>query len=545
MSARTLDERVAALREVRELGEGRVPLAVLERIDSVLARTDGRRALSADHTVVGLFGATGSGKSSLLNALVGAEIARSHVRRPTTSEPLAVIWEPTGAVPLLDWLEVRDRRTGDTPIDPRATMLVLLDLPDFDSVEIAHREVAERLAGQVDVLVWVVDPQKYADAVLHADFLAHYSRHGAVTLVVLNQIDLLPAGEVGRVVESLRGLLAADGLPKARVLATSAATGEGIPELRAAVGALAAEKATITARLIADVGVVAAEVPDSGTPAKLKQSQQSALTEQLAVAAGVDVVAAAVASSYRKRSGIATGWPVVSWILRFRADPLTRLGLRPKKGANPEVHRTSMPAMNAGAQARVSLAVRSFADAAAEPLTENWRASIRDTALRALDRLPPALDLAVARTSLPTRASWWWALFVILQWLAIAAALGGVLWLLALGLLPRIGVTAPEVPEVEGWPLTTLLILGGVLLGVVLGIAGAAIGGAVGAHRRRRARKALLAQVGVVARDLVVTPISAELERATMFAGALDRAVDGQKKTSGGMTLPGGKKVVR
>jgi len=530
MSAATLDARIAALRDIRELGTGREPEALLVRIDAVVSRTEGRRALSADHTVVGLFGATGSGKSSLLNALVGSDIARSHVRRPTTSEPLAVTWEPAGAVPLLDWLEVRDRHIGDAPLDPRAPMLVLLDLPDFDSVELAHRKVAERLAGQVDVLVWVVDPQKYADAVLHADFLANYSRHGAVTLVVLNQVDLLPAAEVGRVVESLRGLLAADGLPSVRVLPVSAATGSGIDDLRAAIGALAAEKATITARLEADAAAIAAEVPTPGRPAKLPRSLESALTEQLAVAAGADTVAAAVAASYRKRSGQTTGWPVVSWILRFRPDPLARLGLKPRKGNDPEVHRTSMPAMNAGAQARVSLAVRSYADAAAEPLAENWRASIRDTASRALDRLPGALDLAIARASLPTRASWWWVLFSILQWVSILAALAGVLWLLALALLPNIGITAPRVPVVEGWPLTTLLILGGVLLGVVLGIAGAALAGGVGAHRRRRARRSLLAQVDVVARDLVTTPISAELERATMFANALEKAAGGGKK---------------
>src|SRR5690606_11100381 len=126
-----------------------------------------RRALSSEHTVIGLFGATGSGKSSLLNALVGADLARTHVRRPTTSEPLAVVTDSVGASELLDWLEVHDRHTLVAPIDSRATQLILLDLPDFDSVEVAHRITAERLASQVDALVWVVDPQKYADAVLH------------------------------------------------------------------------------------------------------------------------------------------------------------------------------------------------------------------------------------------------------------------------------------------------------------------------------------------------------------------------------------------
>ena len=35
--------------------------------------------------------------------------------------------------------------------------VVLLDLPDLDSVESAHRDIAERMTGMVDVIVWVTD----------------------------------------------------------------------------------------------------------------------------------------------------------------------------------------------------------------------------------------------------------------------------------------------------------------------------------------------------------------------------------------------------
>lgn len=524
----TLDSQLDALRRVHELGADRVPDAQLAAIDALLVRAEGRRALSADHTVVGLFGATGSGKSSLLNALVGESIAHSHVRRPTTSEPLAVIWDSTGAAALLDWLEVRDRHTRETPIDPRATQLILLDLPDFDSVQLEHRAIAERLAGQVDALVWVVDPQKYADAVLHTDFIATHARHGAVTIVVLNQIDLLPAAEVPRVIESLRGLLADDGLRGVRIIATSATTAAGVDELRAAIGVLAAAREAQAARLVADVSAMAAAVPSAGEAARSGKSDTKArardLTERLGDAAGVDVVAKAVAGSYRKRSGQATGWPLVSWILRFRADPLARLGLRPAKGAqrDPELHRSSMPSMNASAQAKVSLAVRSYADTVSAGLTEDWRAGIRDRGQSAIDGLPNRLDLAITRTTLPTKGSWWWVLFGIVQWIAIAAALAGVLWLLGIAFLPM--VPWPEVPKVEGWPLTTLLILGGVLLGVLLGILGAALGAATAASRRRRARKALLAQVAVVTQECVVAPLDEELERARSFDAALKAA---------------------
>ena len=49
--------------------------------------------------------------------------------------------------------------------------LVLLDLPDFDSVETAHRLEVDRIVELADALLWVVEPQKYADAALHDRYL--------------------------------------------------------------------------------------------------------------------------------------------------------------------------------------------------------------------------------------------------------------------------------------------------------------------------------------------------------------------------------------
>ena len=220
-----------------------------------------------------MFGATGSGKSSLVNALVGADVARTHVRRPTTSQALAVTWEPDGAIDLLDWLEVRERTVRDAPLDPRARQLVLLDLPDFDSVEQGNRAIAERLAGQVDALLWVVDPQKYADDVLHAQFITPHARHAEVTLLVLNQVDLLAPADVPKVVKSLREIADRDGIPKAKVIPVSARTGDGIADLRSALGDLAAARTVRDARLAADLATLAARMPAPGTVAAARRAR--------------------------------------------------------------------------------------------------------------------------------------------------------------------------------------------------------------------------------------------------------------------------------
>lgn len=503
-----------------------MPDALAEAADSLLERAAQRRERSPGYTVVGLFGATGSGKSSLINALVGADVARTHVLRPTTSEPLAVIWEPTGAVDLLDWLDVRERVVQDAPVDPRARQLLLLDLPDFDSVEQANRAVAERLAGQVDALLWVVDPQKYADDVLHAQFITPHARHADVTLLVLNQIDLLAPADVPKVVQSLRDIVQRDGIAKAKVLPVSARTGAGIGELRSALGDLAAARSARDSRLAADVATLASQMPGSGVPGRSVAARNDAravgrLRDDVAVAAGVDTVASAVARSYRKRSAQATGWPLVSWIPRLRADPLTRLGLGVRtKDRDPGVHRTSMPPMSSAARARLSRAVRGYSDAASEGLPEAWRSGIRGEAERSLGALPDALDLALASTPLPTRGSWWWPVFGVLQWIAVLAGLTGVGWLLAAAFLPAFGLPSIEIPRVEGWAVPTLLIAAAVLVGILLGLLAAAFGAASAASRRRRARHRLVLAVDAVLQRLVVEPVAADLDRVRAYSAA-------------------------
>lgn len=87
----SLDSRLAALLEAAELAEGRLPADVVSNARAVAERAGVRRSLSVDHTVAALAGATGSGKSSLFNALAGDELAAVGVTRPTTSTAQAAL----------------------------------------------------------------------------------------------------------------------------------------------------------------------------------------------------------------------------------------------------------------------------------------------------------------------------------------------------------------------------------------------------------------------------------------------------------------------
>ncbi|WP_320535887.1 GTPase [Pseudarthrobacter sp. IC2-21] len=529
--ASELDRRLAALKDARELGDGVLPDESLDEVRRLLDRAGSRRSLSAEHTVVGFFGATGSGKSSLFKAVSGAEIATAAARRPTTSEPLAGVWGADGSEPLLDWLEVRNRHHADpvAGFADEGTGLILLDLPDFDSTRAANRAIVERMVGLVDVLVWVLDPQKYADAAVHNDFLAPMAAHGAVTLVVLNQIDRLPERDVEPVLESLKGILARDGLGTVQVLGASALTGQGVDRVRNAIRGVVLRRQALSQRLAADVSRASrqlTEVSGIGEAAGVRKAATVRLTDELATAANVPLVVDAVATSYRMESTRRTGWPVTRWLLRFRADPLRRLNL--KSSAPSQLNRTSLPPAGAPERARTDAAVREFADAASDGAPGPWRAAIRGAAREGRDALPDALDQAIAGTDLMTfRKSWWWGVFNVVQWLALAVVVGGLGWLGVLAGLAYFQLPVPDVPRVEGWPLPTLMIAGGVALGIFLALTGKVISAGAARSRSAKARKRLRAAVGKVAGDLVVEPVEIEVSRLSSFNSALKAAAGG------------------
>ena len=545
-----LADRVRGLAEATEACQGRVPAEVISEAERVTRQVDRRLALSGSATVVALAGATGSGKSSLFNALSGTELARVGVTRPTTSEPLAVTWGDESTEDLLEWLQVPRRHalssgagtTGpvlDGPVrdGPVLDGLVLLDLPDHDSTQKSHQLQVDRLVQLVDVMVWVVDPQKYADAVLHERYLRPLVEHAPMMVLVLNQVDRLPPTERDACLRDLRRLLDSEGLQKTTVRAVSAETGEGLSELRELIGSRVADKLAAARRLAADVSTAADRLASASGDAEapeLTRRSLDTMNTTMAEAAGARVVGDAVRDAWRIRGAAATGWPVVAWIGRLKPDPLRRLHLdrlsagskgQPKEIDPTGVGRTSLPTRSGVQQARVDTAVRDLAAEASVGLTRGWTDAVKVAARSQEPRLPDALDRAVARTDLDVdRRRRWWQVVRVLQWILLAAVAAGLLWLAASFVLAYLQL--PPLPPVT-WgrlPAPTVLVLGGVLAGLLL--AGLSrIGVVVGASRRERAaRAALRRSVSAVTAELVVQPVRAELDRYARARAALTRA---------------------
>ena len=298
-----LGARIEGLDAAADAARGRLDDAVVDQAREAADRASGRMRLSAEHTVVAIAGATGSGKSSTFNWLTGLDLSAVGVRRPTTSWATACVWGTEGATELLEWLGIPPRHhvTRDSMLDAKREDhsldgVVMIDLPDHDSTELSHHLEVDRLVQLADLLVWVLDPQKYADAAIHDRYLAPYATHQDVMLVVLNHIDTVPESERDSMVADVRRLLDAEGLGEVPVLAVSAREGDGMPELKAEIMRRVSAKKSTKARIEADLKAAAQRLEEeSGTakPRALDRKRVAALEDAFADAAGVPTVVAA------------------------------------------------------------------------------------------------------------------------------------------------------------------------------------------------------------------------------------------------------------
>lgn len=224
---------------------------LIESVKAVRARL----AYPEDVLVVALAGGTGSGKSSLFNAICDEELVDVGGMRPTTAHPAAAVPEPyAGAMDgYVDLLGITERHTHS------GAQVCLIDLPDTDSVEIEHRHRVDSLLDRLDVVVWVTDPEKYRDARLHDDYLRPLAGHVGQFVFVMNQIDRLSPPEAEAVCHDLAEALAGDGLGEVEVIPVAAAPASGPPiGIEVLLSSLAArDRTTLYTKLLDDVSETA------------------------------------------------------------------------------------------------------------------------------------------------------------------------------------------------------------------------------------------------------------------------------------------------
>ncbi|MCK9396017.1 MAG: 50S ribosome-binding GTPase [Methylobacter sp.] len=161
---------------------------IARQLSDVDARTpdtlfdhDGSRPL-----IVAFMGGTGVGKSSLLNRLAGKAIARAGVERPTSREVTLYHHHSVAIKHLPEQLPLAQIKIAEHDDESRKHV-VWIDMPDFDSTEQSNKHQVLEWLPHIDVLIYVVSPERYRDEKAWRLLLAEGGRHA--WLFVLNQWD--------------------------------------------------------------------------------------------------------------------------------------------------------------------------------------------------------------------------------------------------------------------------------------------------------------------------------------------------------------------
>ncbi|MGP3915757.1 ABC transporter [Nonomuraea sp. NBC_00507] len=526
-----LAARLTALTKVVELGPGRLDRKLLNETNALLQRAGERLKLSSEHTVVALAGGTGSGKSSLFNAISGLELSPTGVRRPTTARTHACVWGLEGAAPLLDWLQIqwRHRFSRASALDKGDSQLhglILLDLPDHDSIRALTDTEADRLIGLADLVVWVLDPQKYADASTHRRYVTELAGHDAVTVFALNQADRLTTEELAELVIDLNDLLRREGVEHPSVVPTSSVSGRGIESLKSVIATAVARRRAAIQKLEADLHRLEQRLAEAmplgeslTAPSSVDEARRMGLTDALCDAVGVPAVGEAMENVYAERSSQWVGWPYPRWFDKFRSDPLKSLRL---EDVGDEIRGITAGSVSAQS-AEVANAVHALADGLSMGMHPVWRTAVHQAARSRAGQLPQALteDLTEVAPQLD-RVPGWWRLLKVWQYFLVAAFLAGAAWL-AVGLIMpgRLPAGLELLGDSAALPWVGLMMASVLGLGALSGIASRNFVELGASKERERLEREMRRRVAAVSATMVVEPVERELTRHHAFYTAL------------------------
>jgi hypothetical protein len=380
---------------------------------------------------------------------------------------------------LLGWLGIPDEEVRDHD-DVALGSVAILDLPDLDSVEVAHRQRVEAILPRVDAVVWVTDPEKYHDAILHDDFLAKWLPRLERQVVVLNKTDRLTDDDAARVRRDLERDLALKAGRGARgslvrVLPTSARGqgSAGIEPLRAWLADAIEAKRVVRSHVATAIAAAVAA---------------------LARAAGVDATARArpFLDGPARR---ATSDRVTEQVLRVvdlpaterQAVAATRARAR-ARGAGPLAGITSRIYRWSGRQARVAdpgafltrwrergslaPALEVLRGAVEAPLREA-PPTIRATLATSMEpgvvgtNLARAVDRAISARVMDVPSSRLWPLIGLLQTVATLALVFTGVWVV-LWVLVKFPVDSVSVPVLGQLPIPFIVLVAALLAGYLI-----------------------------------------------------------------------------
>lgn len=170
--------------------------------------------------VAGLFGGTGVGKSTLLNRLAAEPIARASAERPTSRDITLYVHRSISVDKLPDTFPMERMRTS-IHSNEQYRHVLFIDMPDFDSVESSNRDLVDLWLPHLDVVLYVVSPERYRDDQGWRLLLKHGREHA--WLFVMNHWDRADPAQL----EDFRAQLAGAGLNNPMIFRTDSSTLHG------------------------------------------------------------------------------------------------------------------------------------------------------------------------------------------------------------------------------------------------------------------------------------------------------------------------------
>jgi len=493
------------------------------RARQVLADARGRLGFEGSAYVLAFVGGTGVGKSSLLNALAGGTVSPAGARRPTTGAPVA--WVARSArdetAPLLRWLDVREVRDH---VNGAFADVAILDLPDVDSTTPEHRARVDELLPRVDAVVWVADPEKYRDAVLHDQYLRRWAPRLARQLVVLNKADRI-GPDVERLREHLAASLRAEGIENVRVAVTSATRDGEAHELRDWIADGVEAKRVISERVATELQGAAldlatrAGVSADAKPLMTAEQRARVLADVTREAttiidlAGLERQAVAATRLAARPRGAGPFGLVTTFLYRVTG--------RDRVVADPEGYLRRW--RERGSLARAAEPIRDLVGDLLPRVPSEARGAIAALidakALHA--RITGAIDAAVATRVADVRppTSIVWSVIGTLQYVMTAALLFAGLWIAAVFFL-HAPFASVDLPVLGPVPTPLLVVTSLLLAGYVLARFLGAHAGMLGRRWARRLRGDLTRELEARLRDVLFARIDTIDEARVRIARA-------------------------
>ena len=166
---------------------------------------------------IGFIGGTGVGKSTIINRLAGSEISVAHNERPYTNKVVVYHYHNISPQFQFDNSHMINCKHNRQEI----SHLILFDFPDYDSHVPEHRLMVQEISRQLDIIVWVASPEKYADQAM-TNMMSVLLQSSKNYCFVLNKADQLQTDETAQIIGHWHLLLRQASIEEAPIFSFSA-----------------------------------------------------------------------------------------------------------------------------------------------------------------------------------------------------------------------------------------------------------------------------------------------------------------------------------